>query len=789
MATLALFAVGSAIGGAIGAGAGVAAGTAVALGLTAAQIGGFVGGAIGSFIDSTFLFPALFGQNSLSGPRIGDQSLMSGQEGAPMAWCLGARTRVAGTVIWKSPLIEVKVKTKVGGSTLGGGQSVSNYEYFVDVAVSVCDTTNLPDGAIGRFVKILADGKLIYDGAGDYADKYDGIAVYDGAQLAADPLIESYEGAGNVPAFKDTAYFVINRLRLSHYGNRIPQLQIIVEQANPLSLQETITAIMERAGYETADYNVERLYQCVNGYVVSGPQEMSRVLAPLLLAFNVNVQERDGVIHFIPKGEEDRLLVDRMGHLAATDEGEDGGGRPYDLTDVPGFELPSEVTVEFTDVEADLNSGSRTAKRWEHTPQNRVTLALPLTLTRDEAVKIAKRYLWAAEAERKRVALSLPPRYIALREGMALVLPDVDGREREVWVRRVAIGANYRVEVEGTFYDRDVFEQSASSDGVVIANTNYDPPDTILIMADLPTMTTELEGKTGLYKAMCAEDPEAQWRGGQLWNSPAKDGTYVKLSDVGREATIGYTVDGALRREPRPGRWDTTSRLVVEMRESGLASASDREVLLGANRLGVLNAEGRWEVIAFAVADLIAERTYALSRLLRGVRGTEDAIEGHYDIGRPVVLAEAGPVGFQELNLNSNLWWKAPSLGQAVASAHAAQYLVTGRTIKPFSPCNLRGVFHPTTQALTLSWKRRSKFLRALFSVKTLADDEGPETYEVDIYGTQVLTIKVLEEQTVVYDVTQQTLNGNSGLPVAAAVYQMSTIVGRGNPVFGVFFR
>ncbi len=45
---------------------------------------------------------------------------------------------------------------------------------------------------------------------------------------APDPLIEAKQGAGNAPAYRGTAYVVLERFPLADYGNRIPQFQFEV---------------------------------------------------------------------------------------------------------------------------------------------------------------------------------------------------------------------------------------------------------------------------------------------------------------------------------------------------------------------------------------------------------------------------------------------------------------------------------------------------------------------------------------------------------------------------------
>ena len=58
-----------------------------------------------------------------------------------------------------------------------------------------------------------------------------------------------------------------------------------------------------------------------------------------------------------------------------------------------------------------------------------------------------------------------------------------------------------------------------------------------------------------------------------------------------------------------------------------LASLSDRAVFTGANAAAVQHSDGAWEVIQFANAELVADNTYELSKLLRGQAGSEWAME------------------------------------------------------------------------------------------------------------------------------------------------------------------
>lgn len=63
-----------------------------------------------------------------------------------------------------------------------------------------------------------------------YKNLYNEIASYTGIDNTPDSLIESYKGAGNVPAYNGLCYCVIKYLQLDKYGNTIPNLKFLVKK-------------------------------------------------------------------------------------------------------------------------------------------------------------------------------------------------------------------------------------------------------------------------------------------------------------------------------------------------------------------------------------------------------------------------------------------------------------------------------------------------------------------------------------------------------------------------------
>ena len=176
------------------------------------MIGRAVGGIAGSIIDQE-----IFGSTShREGPRLGSLRVMSSEEGAPIPVIYG-RMRISGQVIWASKLQEVASTTTQSTSGKGGpSATTTDYSYFANFAVGLCE------GEISGIGRVWADGKEI--DLDLYAPR-----LYLGTETQLpDSLISAIEGASAAPAYRGLAYLVFERLPLTAFGNRLPQLSFEV---------------------------------------------------------------------------------------------------------------------------------------------------------------------------------------------------------------------------------------------------------------------------------------------------------------------------------------------------------------------------------------------------------------------------------------------------------------------------------------------------------------------------------------------------------------------------------
>lgn len=213
MATLALAAAGAAAGSAV-----LPAGFSV-LGATisGATIGSQIGALAGAYVDQA-LFGASGQSRNVNGPRLSDLRVTSSTEGAPIPRVYG-RARVGGQVIWATDFEEVVATSDAGGASKGGGggggATATTFNYFANFAVA------LGQGEISSLGRVWADGRELDLSTITYR-------LYEGSESqSADSLIVAREG-GDAPAYRGIAYIVFERLALSAFGNRVPQLSFEV---------------------------------------------------------------------------------------------------------------------------------------------------------------------------------------------------------------------------------------------------------------------------------------------------------------------------------------------------------------------------------------------------------------------------------------------------------------------------------------------------------------------------------------------------------------------------------
>lgn len=133
---------------------------AVGKGLSAAGAA-FVTGvatAVGGYIDTAYIYPALFGDEGSREPRYGSVSVQTADEGSPIYATFGKTIRVPALLLYASEFREVPRTQRVGKRRQPAPSS-----FYVDVSLGFGKSYPATEGGLSAIKAILADSRPILD--------------------------------------------------------------------------------------------------------------------------------------------------------------------------------------------------------------------------------------------------------------------------------------------------------------------------------------------------------------------------------------------------------------------------------------------------------------------------------------------------------------------------------------------------------------------------------------------------------------------------------------------------
>lgn len=175
----------------------------------------------------------LFGSITIKGNRLTDLVGQTSTVGKPIPFGYGKCKITEPNVIWTAGIPKEHVKKKKQGK---GGVKTEEYTYTLSYAIAVMA------GPIYGYLTIKRGGKVVFTTDPNapiedkqYAAKWQQKAkMYLGTRTQMpDATIESYVGAGQVSAFRDLAYIVVEDDDVTGEGGAVPQYEFVVVASPP----------------------------------------------------------------------------------------------------------------------------------------------------------------------------------------------------------------------------------------------------------------------------------------------------------------------------------------------------------------------------------------------------------------------------------------------------------------------------------------------------------------------------------------------------------------------------
>jgi len=540
------------------------------------------------------------------------------------------------------------------------------------------------------------------------------------------------------------------------------------------TLGAVVAELLQNAGLTASDYDVTRLTDTLEGFILDRPITVRAALEYLTSAFFFDIVESDGILKCVPRGSESIKSVPEDDLIPAKKKGVQD---VLEINYAQELELPQRVNVTYLDRPFNYDPVTQTSQRQVVRAVDQVTVNLPIVMGATRAKQIADITLYGTWKERTSFNLTLPPKYVRI-EPTDVITVTVNNVPHEMRVFKTNMEANGLMKVSAVAEDISSYdfytppgETSSTLEPPTLA------PDTIVKFIDAPPLPSDTIANQGLLRIGVAADGQ-NWNGSAIYRSDdgGEDGgnTFNLLAGMDGAATFGAIIT-ALPAGPFEV-WDTVNEVEVILTSGSLGSVSELGVFNGANAALIGN-----ELVQFQNAQLIGEKTYKLSRLLRGRQGTEWAME--HVSGEPFVLISPALYTTSIANnfIGRQLYYKAVSVGNSLGNTDEAAFTYTGRNLKPFAPVHVKGV-RDGSGNLTISWIRRSRVDGEWRDGVGIPLGEESELYEADILdGSTVVRTIEATAPTASYSAADQTTDfGSAQSSVDVKIYQLSAVVGRG---------
>jgi hypothetical protein len=506
----------------------------------------------------------------------------------------------------------------------------------------------------------------------------------------------------------------------------------------------------------------------LDGYVLERPMSPREAIDPLAALFGFDAVASGGALRF----------VDRRGKsVREIDESDLVAGKTASLvtlTRAQESELPQEIALSFSDSENDFQMARVLSRRLEGRSARQSEAQAAVMTHRAHAQTLAESWLQDLWIGRETAEFALRPGLIALQPG-DLVRLGAAGGGRLFQIQRITDGEARHVSARAA--DASVYDAAAP----LLGRANVVSPKMVgPARVEILDLAIARDEEALSYVAAFA-DP---WPGPLAIWKMAFHGGYEQIAIIDKRATIGETLD-ALPAGP-VGRFDNGSSVTVRIGGGQLASVGDLAALGGRSALAI-GVDGDWEIFAFAQAELVGDRTYRLSRLIRGIGGEEHLARREAPIGSTVVLLDDAitPLARKVSEIGAPMTYRIGPADRDYAEPIFVQPTVaaTNKGLRPYAPTKARA--RRTPAGVVIDFMRRGRLDSDAWEALDIPLGEASESYEADISlpmsGKRTLAAATTS---LLYPAAEELADfGAPQSKLTLAICQLSAAVGRGFPL------
>lgn len=643
---------------------------------------------------------------------------------------------------------------------------------------------------------------------------------YSGSETqSASALIVAAEGSGNVPAYRGIAYQVLDDFFATQFGDSLPySTEAIIDVDQSMDWGRAIQTIMvERCDLAASTVDVTGITQRpFLGAYLRGPVPAITAIQPILVAGQLMVQDRDGVLAFTEFANADEQTIENgatFSDFGTRLDGETAADDKWTVEDTATEDLPTKIGIRHQDPDNQYADGYqffglRNPEGVDHTNEQEIDLA-QMVLTRQEAANLAAVLLRRAWVNRRRYRFTLPASYMHLLESDLLTWTDDDGVQHVGRIIQRDIGSDFRVgivciaeDLELANYVGSPTQSAAGTPPISIPG----PASLDVVIVDAPATREGQNRKPGLHLAIGYNG--GPWAGAAIYESV--DGTTYDLLDiVGKRSVTGELISSlAESTYPAEIYGSTLIQTTVQSVDvqftayaaNSITSRTTKEIQSGLNWVALVKADGTTELAAFTSAVALGGGAFTLSGWLRGLRGTGGVRFAGNRVeacaaGTKIVLLN-GDTYYREFSgelTPTALSYKVVPGGLSLDDVEPILHINARRNALPLPVRSVTKTIDPTT--FTARFTIDANWSRAVLPLGTQPPhpmDEPVESYRFTIYAagstnfSQVRRVKTItasatgsntiRDRWIEYTAAEQSADGYTPGPSTSFIMQVEQI-------------
>jgi len=474
-----------------------------------------------------------------------------------------------------------------------------------------------------------------------------------------------------------------------------------------LTIADVVADICDRTGVlGIDDYDVSGLNDdLITGYLIDRETSARDVLRQLATGFLFDGYESDYKLRFRSRGDASQVTIP-----------EDWIARDSDNlvvkeTVTQELDMPMRMTVNFYDISRDHQQGSQTQKRISGPVPSMLSrkediIDLPIVWTPDQAKQCADKLLKMHWANRTAFDFTLPWRYLKYDPSDVATVVLESGTVYQMRFTESLVGANFAIDIKAvsekaTTYQSDL-TGNFSDIPLPTLGLNYPAAPYAVNTPLLRDIDYDANENAQVYLAVGSN--AINFSGAALFINDGFD--FANLGIINNRLVTGFCQTVL----PPTTSWaatdNTTEFRVRILNPAVMLESITQEDMLNTQTNAAL--VGR-EIIQFREATQEADGSWTLRGLLRGRRGTNDAVNDHFQ-GETFILLDPDAFLIQARPpeaYNLQIQLKAVPPGTKIDEAETSTYDLTPRDLQPYSPEDVAVTDDDTT--VTVSMQRRSR--------------------------------------------------------------------------------